>query len=61
MYVKVGSQVWDSKVCPIMVVLSDEDKNNIANMSPKDAKYLSYPETMTEDEAREFMNLPETT
>ncbi len=57
MKVKIGNTVYDSLVEPIMLVLSDEDKFNISHMDTKATKYLSYPESMTKEEAREFMKL----
>jgi len=44
MKVKVGNKIYDSEEEPIMVVLSKEDKNNIANMKEETTKYCSYPD-----------------
>lgn len=60
MKVKVGNKIFDGNKEPVMVILSDEDKQNIANMAPKANKYLCYPENgMTEEEAKEFMKVEE--
>jgi len=52
MKVKVGDKVYDSAEEPIMVILTDGDKKNIANMSPEATKYCSYPgeEKWTKDD-----------
>jgi len=44
MKVKVGDKVYDSNDTPIMVILSDEDKDNISNMAPEGTKYCSFPD-----------------
>ena len=44
MKVKVGDTVYDGAVEPIMVILSDVDKRNIANMGPDARKYACFPE-----------------
>ena len=41
MKVKVGCCIYDGEEQPVMVILSKEDKENIANMSPEEwSKYL---------------------
>jgi len=58
MRVKIGLKIFDSCVEPIVLVLSDEDKVNIANMLPECHKYCSYPdEGFSEDEIRAFMEI----
>ncbi|KKL53080.1 hypothetical protein LCGC14_2279000 [marine sediment metagenome] len=42
MEVKVGDQVYDSEAQPIMVILTDQDKKNIANMDPDCTKYAMF-------------------
>lgn len=44
MKVKIGKKIHDSTKEPIMVILSDSDKQNISNMLPGGSKYCSYPE-----------------
>jgi len=44
MKVKVGDKVYDGNVEPVMVILSDQDKKNISNMSFDNMKYCSYPD-----------------
>lgn len=44
MKVKVGEVIYDEEEQPIMVVLTDKDKENIANMAPGCTKYCAYPD-----------------
>jgi len=45
MKVKVGDTVYDGEKEPVMVILTDQDKKNIANMLPECSKYCMYPDT----------------
>jgi len=57
MRVKIGNTVYDSENEPIMLLLSNVEKQHISNM-PYDAhKYCSYPEGREESEIEEFMKL----
>lgn len=44
MKVKVGNEVFDGGREPVMVILTPEDKKNIAAMPPFAIKYCAYPE-----------------
>ncbi len=56
MKVKVGDKVYGSGKQPIMVILTERDKENIANMIPSATRYAAYdPEVMTSEEALEWM------
>lgn len=44
MKVKIGNKIYNSNDEPIMLILEDEDKQNIANMIKSDTKYCVYPE-----------------
>lgn len=44
MKVKIGNNIFNSEDQPIMVILSEEDKNNIKNMANDATKYCSYPD-----------------
>lgn len=58
MKVKVGDKVYDGEKEPVMVILSKQDKINIASMSSKEKKYCSYPASgMTRMEAEHWMAL----
>ena len=43
MKVKVGDKIYDGEKEPVMVILTDDDKENIANMAPEAHKYCAYP------------------
>jgi len=43
MKVKVGGKIYDGEEEPVMVILSDMDKENIASMAPDATKYCAYP------------------
>ena len=47
--------VVDSRQVPVMLTLDDQDKQNIGRMRSRDRRYLSYPSSMTREQAREFM------
>ena len=45
MKVKIGNRIYSSEEQPIMLILSDEEKQNIGNMPPDANRYCSYPYT----------------
>ena len=55
MKVKVGNKIYDPEVEPIMIILSDQDKKNIANMLPECTKYFCYPDNLSEEFINEFI------
>lgn len=56
MKVKVGDRVYSYLKQPVMVVLAEQDKKNIANMPPEATRYCSYPtEGWTKEEILEWM------
>ena len=57
MKVKVGDVVYDSKDTPVMVILTQQDKENIKDMAPEATKYCTFPDGMySADEILEWMN-----
>ena len=61
MKVKVGDAVYDGNKEPVMVILTEQDKKNIANMHPEATRYCVYPteERWKEDghkAVKEWMN-----
>ena len=57
MKVKIGDKIYDTEVQPIMIILSDKDKENISNMEAT-TKYCGYPnEGWSEEEIIEFMKM----
>jgi hypothetical protein len=55
MKVKIGDKIYDSTKEPIMVILSNEDKQNISNMDPEQFKYCSFPESSGIQDVVNFM------
>lgn len=55
MKVKIGEKVYDSNEEPILVILSEDDKENIRNMSPKATKYCSFPDIYDLEKVKDFM------
>lgn len=43
MKVKIGNKIYDSEKQPVMVILNDQDKKNIARMDPECTKYIGFP------------------
>jgi len=54
MKVKIGDQVYDAEKQPIMLILSDIDKENISNMHSDTMKYCAFPEDIDESEIKEW-------
>jgi len=50
-----GDRVYDSETLPIMIVLSEADKKNIANMDPGTTKYCSFPDGCDTHVIKEWM------
>ena len=57
MKVVVKGIEYDSQVEAVMIILSQEEKKHIANMTPEATKYCSYPDSMERSQVREFMGL----
>ncbi len=56
MKVKVGDPVCDGEREPVMVILSDQDRRNIAAMPPEATRYCVYPDELwTPDQVRGWM------
>jgi hypothetical protein len=58
MKIKVGNKIYDAEKEPVMVILSDKDKENIINMDPTATKYCGYPDDYDGD-IRKFMKTDE--
>jgi len=56
MKIKVDNKIYDSNNGMIMVILSDQDKINIANMDANCTKYCSYPDDLDSEEVLEWMS-----
>ena len=55
MRVKIGDKIYDASNEPIMIVLSEEDKKNIANMADDAEAYCGYPDHMKSEDILEWM------
>jgi hypothetical protein len=55
MLIKIGNKYFSPDIEPIMIMLSPEDKANIAQMGPAEETYVCYPEHISEDEIKKFM------
>jgi len=59
MLVKIGNVIYSPENTPIMVVLSEKDKANIAANGKKNAmKYCAVPAAMKKKDLSEFMKIP---
>ncbi len=56
MQVKVGDKVYSAEDEPIMVILTDLDKTNIARMEQAATKYCCFPTTEAPGTITDFMN-----
>jgi len=57
MKVKIGDTIHDASLEPIMLILSPQDKENIANMDEEATKFGMFPDTFSQDEIIEFMDI----
>ena len=55
MKVVIDGKTYDGEKVPILLILSDDDKENLANMSETCSRYLCYPEGMAEEDANEIL------
>ena len=55
MKVKIGDKMYDREKEPIMIVLSQYDKDNIANMLPHCTKYCSFPDDISTERIEKWM------
>ncbi len=59
MKVKIKDRIYDSEKEPVMIILSQQDKENICNMTHVAKKYCSYPDSIPAGEICEFMKIDE--
>jgi translation elongation factor P/translation initiation factor 5A len=55
MLIKIGNKLYDPNIQPVMVILTDKDKENIALMDSEAHKYCAYPEGMNAEEILKWM------
>jgi hypothetical protein len=57
MKVKIGDKIYDASEEPIMLILTQEDRKNIENMSPNATKYCAFPDNTSLKFVKEFMKI----
>lgn len=56
MKVRIGNDIFDSSEHPIMLILTQSDKDNISKMHPDATKFCVYPDKgYTAKDIEEFM------
>jgi hypothetical protein len=58
MLVKIGLLVFDADVQPIMLLLTETEKRQIAEMPPGHGMYCQFPAGIPGDQVREWMDQP---
>lgn len=53
-----GSGIFDGQKVPVMVILSEADKANIAKMQPGEQMYCCFPTGTANEPLMEFMQVP---
>lgn len=56
MKVKVGNKIYDGEREPVMVILTEADKKNIANMRPDATKYCQFPDEVCANSVSKWMD-----
>jgi len=59
MIIKIGNTYYNSTEEPILLILSQTEKEYISNMLNENKKYCSFPDESDIDKIKEFMNVPE--
>jgi len=57
MKVKIGDTIYNSSEQPVMIILTEKDKQNIAMMANTAKKYCSFPESWNIEEIERFMKI----
>jgi hypothetical protein len=55
MKVKIGDKIYNSDEQPIMIILSDKDKENITNMDKNCTKYCCFSDDIDLKKIENFM------
>lgn len=55
MKVKVGDKIYDGNEELVMIILTDDDKKNIARMLPDCTRYCQGPDDVSDEEMDKFM------
>ena len=59
MQVQIGNHIYDANTEPIMLILSNNEKEQICNMHPDAERYCQYPDSFSKDEIFEWINCGE--
>ena len=54
MKVQIGNSIYDADREPIMIILTDQDKKNIANMDKCCSKYVVFPDDFDKQEIKKW-------
>ena len=57
MKVKICDKIYDDEKQPVMVILTNQDKENIKNMLPHRTKYCMYPITISIEKIKKWMKI----
>jgi len=55
MKIKIKNEIYDGDDEPIMVILTNKDKENIANMDKECTRYCEHPDNLNEEEMYKWM------
>ena len=56
MRIKIKDKFYDGDDQPIMLILTDKDKQHIANMAKDCHKFCEYPDDMDDEKIYKWMN-----
>jgi len=56
MKVKIDDKIYSGEEQPIMIILTDIDKENIKNMNPECTKYAQFPDDLDKDAIEDWMS-----
>lgn len=57
MKVKVGDTIYDAENEPVMIICTDSERKQMAQMPAKLTKYCQFPENMDKEEIKKWMEL----
>ena len=60
MKVKIGNKIYDPNEEPIMLILTDQDKENIKNMLPNCSKFIIFPDSSIKEDIENWSDEIET-
>jgi len=59
MIIKIGNTYYNSTQEPILLILTESEKEHISNMSKENKKYCSFPDESNINKIKEFMDVSE--